>query len=66
MAVNLAPEASSYITVVTFVNDGGYAAFYNPGGPGTTPFSGESYTAPGPPDLEPGIIALDNPMRVSN
>lgn len=23
------------------------------------------YTAPGPPDLEPVIIALDDPMRVS-
>ena len=44
----------------------GYSAFYNPGGPGTTPFSGEAYSEPGPPDLEPVIIALDNPMRVSN
>lgn len=45
---------------------GGYAPFYNPGGPGTTPAPGETYTQPGPPDLEPVIIALDNPMRVSN
>lgn len=45
---------------------GGYSAFYNPGGPGTTPFSGVSYTSPGPPDLEPVIMALDNPMRVSS
>lgn len=44
---------------------GGYGAFYNPGGPGTTPFSGGSYTAPGPPDLEPVIIALDDPWRVT-
>lgn len=43
----------------------GYAAFYNPGGPGTTPFSGVNYSEPGPRDLEPVIIALDNPMRVT-
>ncbi|GAB5527800.1 MAG: hypothetical protein Roseis2KO_56720 [Roseivirga sp.] len=45
---------------------GGYSPFYNPGGPGTTPFPNEVYTQPGPPDMEPVIIALDNPMRVSN
>lgn len=44
---------------------GGYGAFYNPGGPGRTPFDGVAYTAPGPADLEPVIIALDDPMRVS-
>ncbi|MFK8006660.1 MAG: phospholipase [Saprospiraceae bacterium] len=44
---------------------GGYSAFYNPGGPGTTPTAGANYSAAGPPDLEPVIIALDNPMRVS-
>ena len=43
----------------------GYQPFYNPGGPGTTPFAGESYTQPGPRDLEPVIIALDDPMRVT-
>ncbi len=45
--------------------EGGYAAFYNPGGPGTTPFEGVTYTQPGPRDLEPVIIALDDPMRVT-
>lgn len=45
--------------------EGGYAPFYNPGGPGTTPTPGVSYSAPGPRDLEPVIIALDDPMRVS-
>ena len=45
---------------------GGYSAFYNPGGPGPTPYPDASYTAPGPPDLEPVIMALDNPMRVNN
>ena len=44
----------------------GYEAFYNPGGPGTTPFSGVTYTQPGPRDLEPVIMALDDPMRVTN
>lgn len=54
---------------VTFVEipslAGGYRAFYNPGGPGPEPFEGVRYTAPGPPDLEPVVIALDNPMRVN-
>jgi hypothetical protein len=45
--------------------EGGYRAFYNPGGPGPEPTDGVTYTAPGPADLEPVIIALDNPMRVS-
>ena len=45
--------------------EGGYNAFYNPGGPGPEPFDGVRYTAPGPADLEPVINALDNPMRIS-
>jgi len=45
--------------------EGGYSALYSPGGPGTTPFEGESYTQPGPRDLEPVIMALDDPMRVT-
>lgn len=45
--------------------EGGYRAFYNPGGPGPEPFEGVTYTAPGPPNLEPVVIALDDPMRVS-
>ena len=44
--------------------DGEYSAFYNPGGPGRTPFEGVVYTSPGPADLEPVIIALDDPMRI--
>jgi len=44
---------------------GGYTPFYNPGGLGTTPTTGVTYSSPGPPDLEPVIIALDDPMRVS-
>ncbi|NDJ78371.1 MAG: hypothetical protein GYB65_19145 [Chloroflexi bacterium] len=53
---------------VTFVEipalEGGYRAFFNPGGPGPEPFEGIRYTAPGLPDMEPVIIALDDPMRV--
>ncbi|MCL4255574.1 MAG: phospholipase [Anaerolineae bacterium] len=45
--------------------EGGYSAFYNPGGPGPEPFEDVRYTAPGPSDMEPVIIALDNPMRVN-
>jgi len=45
--------------------EGGYRAFYNPGGPGSTPFSGVTYTSPGPADLEPVTIALDDPRRVT-
>ena len=44
---------------------GGYQAFYNPGGPGPEPFEGVRYTEPGPAVLEPVIIAIDDPMRVS-
>lgn len=43
----------------------GYDAFYNPGGPGRTPFDGVMYSQPGPRDLEPVIMALDDPMRVT-
>ena len=43
----------------------GYGAFYNPGGPGSTPFDGVTYTSPGPRDMEPVLIALDDPMRVT-
>ena len=45
--------------------DGGYSAFFNPGGPGQTPTPGVRYTAPGPATVQPVIIALDNPMRVN-
>lgn len=44
--------------------EGGYSAFYNPGGPGPEPFPEVTYNAPGPPDLEPVVVALDDPMRV--
>lgn len=57
--------AARSITHVEIPADGHYLPFYNPGGPGPTPFPDVRYTAPGPPDLEPVISALDNPMRVS-
>ena len=58
-------EAARNITFVEIPSlEGGYSAFYNPGGPGPEPFEGVRYTAPGPPDMEPVIIALDDPMRV--
>jgi len=58
-------EAARSITFVEITSlEGGYSAFYNPGGPGPEPFEGVRYTAPGPPDMEPVIIALDDPMRV--
>jgi len=44
---------------------GGYHDLYNPGGPGRTPFSNWTYTAPGPASTTPVTIALDDPMRVS-
>ncbi|MFN3199546.1 MAG: phospholipase [Bradymonadia bacterium] len=54
---------------VTFVEipslAGGYEAFYNPGGPGSTPYEDVNYTSPGPPDLEPVLMAIDDPMRVT-
>lgn len=46
--------------------EGGYDPFYSPGGPGTTPFAGVTYTQPGPADMEPVIIALDDAMRITN
>lgn len=59
-------EAAENITYVEIPSlEGGYSAFYNPGGPGPEPFEGVTYTAPGPPDLEPVIIDLENEMRVS-
>lgn len=45
--------------------EGGYSAFYNPGGPGQTPTPGVRYTAPGPARMQPVTIALDDPMRVT-
>lgn len=45
--------------------EGGYAALFNPGGPGQTPTPGIRYTAPGPARMQPVTIAIDDPMRVT-
>jgi hypothetical protein len=42
-----------------------YQPFYNPGGPGNDPTPGVRYTAPGPADLQPIWLALDDPHVVS-
>jgi hypothetical protein len=57
--------AVRHITAVEIPAEGDYDPFYNPGGPGNNPTSGVRYTAPGPADLEPVLIALDDPMTVS-
>ena len=53
------------ITHVEIPAQGNYAPFYNPGGPGNNPTPGVTYTQPGPPDLEPVHMALDDPMTVT-
>jgi hypothetical protein len=59
-------DAARNITILEIPSlEEGYSAFYNPGGPGRTPFEDVNYSAPGPRDLEPVIIALDDPMRVT-
>jgi hypothetical protein len=58
--------AARHITAVEIPGlERGYRAFYNPGGPGPEPTRGVRYTAPGPRDVEPVVIALDDPMRVT-
>jgi hypothetical protein len=59
-------DAARNVTAVEIPSlEGGYHAFYNPGGSGPKPTAGVRYSAPGSPDLEPVLIALDDPMRVS-
>ncbi len=53
------------ITFVEIPAAGDYAPFYNPGGPGNNPPPGVRYTAPGPYDLEPVMMALDDPLTVT-
>jgi hypothetical protein len=43
---------------------GRWSPFYNPGGPGDDPTPGVRYTSPGPRDVEPVTIALDDPLTV--
>jgi hypothetical protein len=58
--------AARSITHVEVPAEGEYLPLYNPGGPGPEPFPDVRYTEPSPPDLEPVLVALDDPMRVSN
>lgn len=53
------------IRFVEIPAEGNYAPFYNPGGPGNNPSPNVRYTAPGPADLEPVMMALDDAMTVS-
>lgn len=53
------------ITAVEIPAKPPYGAFYNPGGPGNAPTPGVRYTAPGPPQLQPVTLALDDPMTVT-
>lgn len=53
------------IQAVEIPATGTYERFYNPGGPGNNPTPGVRYTEPGPADIEPVLIALDDPMTVT-
>ncbi|HEX2623430.1 MAG TPA: hypothetical protein VHL11_24885, partial [Phototrophicaceae bacterium] len=57
--------AMRHITDVEIPVGGDYDPFYNPGGPGNNPTPNIRYTAPGPADLEPVTMALDDPMTVT-
>lgn len=57
--------AMRQITFLEIPAEGDYDPFYNPGGPGNHPTPNTRYTAPGPADLEPVIIALDDPLTVT-
>jgi len=58
-------SAMRLITDVEIPAAGGYSPFYNPGGPGNNPTPGVAYTQPGPYDLQPVIIAIDDPLTVT-
>lgn len=58
-------QAVRQIQFVEIPAAGEFSLFYNPGGPGNNPTSGVRYTAPGPADLEPVIMALDEPLTVT-
>ncbi len=57
--------AIATIKAVQIPASGGYAPFYNPGGPGNNPTPGVTYSQPGPSQTEPVINALSNPMTVT-
>jgi hypothetical protein len=53
------------ITDVHIPAGDGYLPFYNPGGPGNNPTPGVTYTQPGPEDLQPVLMAIDDPLTVT-
>jgi hypothetical protein len=53
------------ITAVEIPATAPHGAFYNPGGPGNNPTPNVRYTAPGPAQVQPVTIALDNPLTVT-
>lgn len=57
--------AARRITGVEIPASGGYSPFFNPGGPGNDPSKGVRYTSPGPRQLQPVWVALENPMTVT-
>jgi hypothetical protein len=57
--------AMRQITHVEIPATGDYDPFYNPGGPGNNPTPNVRYTAPGPADVEPILMALDDPLTVN-
>ena len=57
--------AMRQIRAVEIPAAGNYDPFFNPGGPGNDPTPGVRYTQPGPRDLEPVQIALDEPMTTT-
>lgn len=58
-------EIMRWITDVHIPAEGLYSPFYNPGGPGNNPTDGVIYSAPGPEQLFPVWITLDDPMTVT-
>jgi hypothetical protein len=53
------------ITSVEIPASGAYSPFYNPGGPGDAPTPNVPYTSPGPPQRQPVLHALRNPLTVT-
>ncbi|GAB4210754.1 MAG: hypothetical protein OHK0012_01830 [Synechococcales cyanobacterium] len=58
-------SAMRHILHVEIPASGGYAPFFNPGGPGNRPTSGVHYTAPGLAQLQPVTLAIEDPLTVS-
>ena len=57
--------AVAAITYVEIPSTDGYLPLYNPGGPGSDPTPGVSYTAGTPPISQEVWVTLDDPMTVT-